>query len=909
MKKAGVKGVVVKLTEGTTYKNPYAATQIANARTAGLVVGAYHYSHFTSDSGAKAEANYFADAANSFGLGSSTYMADDLEDSSTKVGSVQNNAMAFANQLKSRGFSRPMLYTYQSYVQQTGLNPSAFGDSNIWIASYPYAPSADANWYPQYGMWQFNSNTHFPGVSGGFDVSIDNKGVMGGNVITDVKDVMKVATFGQSGRNDGIYMGAPWDVSGAFKWQDAGQYNGQPILVTQQYTTTNSLKWASWIISNDERVWMDWNGLSNVRDVSNVNKRAFFSNGKTGRNDGLYLYSPNGFFGSKWWMTVKESGQDNKYVNVTKEFTYNGVTWYGANVNGKLVWFDSKAVTLDNTAAKSVNYTVEIKQSGRNDGIFVDQPWEYGATQSGKAKDMDGKSFVANKEWTTPDGVTWVSYAANGKQYYLDKAGVQVTGTPKTESKTIVISQKNRNDNLYIWPHNFLYEQFGESAKKFDGKAFPVVKSMTGSGGVTWYQLKVGDQLYWVDKDATQIDQSKRTPVNYTATVSQQVRNDGLYIDVPWTLGGKRYDSAKKLNQMQVEVTEEWTTSDGVTWVRFSYHNKSLLMDKRGISKISDELTNNIGKKVYIDQSNRNDGIYANQPWNFANSSWKMTAKSAMSATPYTVQREIVGVSDVHWYVITINGAPYWIDSAATVDANTTTKTTDYTAKINQAGRNDGLFYTVPWSVGGPSAGKASQYNGQTINVGSEWTTRDGVTWVGFYLNGKVTYMDKRGVSFIANAENVNRKVMINQSSRTDGWYATAPRGFIGASYQGSIKNNDHLIATVERVVVNADNERWYLIRLNGKGMWVHDLAVMDDNSEQYPTSYAALIEQAGRNDGLFTDAPWNYGTTMVGRATKYNQQEVQVTAEWTTPDNIKWVKINLDGQDVWMDSRGIKRK
>lgn len=207
MKKAGVKGVIVKLTEGTTYKNPYAATQIANARTAGLVVGAYHYSHFTSDSGAKAEANYFADAANSFGLGGSTYMADDLEDSSTKAGSVQNNAMSFANQLKSRGYSRPMLYTYQSYVEQTGLNPSAFGDANIWIASCPYAPSADANWYPQYGMWQFNSNTHFPGVSGGFDVSIDNKGVMGGNVITDVKDVMKVATFGQSGRNDGYLYG------------------------------------------------------------------------------------------------------------------------------------------------------------------------------------------------------------------------------------------------------------------------------------------------------------------------------------------------------------------------------------------------------------------------------------------------------------------------------------------------------------------------------------------------------------------------------------------------------------------------------------------------------------------------------------------------------------------------------
>lgn len=44
MKKYGVKGVVVKLTEATSYKNPYAKEQIANAKKAGLNVSAYHYS-------------------------------------------------------------------------------------------------------------------------------------------------------------------------------------------------------------------------------------------------------------------------------------------------------------------------------------------------------------------------------------------------------------------------------------------------------------------------------------------------------------------------------------------------------------------------------------------------------------------------------------------------------------------------------------------------------------------------------------------------------------------------------------------------------------------------------------------------------------------------------------------------
>lgn len=164
-------------------------------------------------------------------------------------------------------------------------------------------------------------------------------------------------------------------------------------------------------------------------------------------------------------------------------------------------------------------------------------------------------------------------------------------------------------------------------------------------------------------------------------------------------------------------------------------------------------------------------------------------------------------------------------------------------------------------------------------------------------------------MSFIANAENVNRKVMINQSSRTDGWYATAPRGFIGASYQGSIKDKDRLVATLERIVVNADNERWYLIRLNGKGMWVHDLAVSDVNSNQTNIIYSATISQAGRNDELFTQVPGNDGATPIAKANQYDNRDVQVTDELTTPDNVKWVKINLDGQDVWLDSRGIKQK
>ena len=63
LKNQGVKYVIVKLTQGTTYVNPYAGTQIANAKAAGLTVYAYDYVTFTSTGAAQAEAAYFAAAA------------------------------------------------------------------------------------------------------------------------------------------------------------------------------------------------------------------------------------------------------------------------------------------------------------------------------------------------------------------------------------------------------------------------------------------------------------------------------------------------------------------------------------------------------------------------------------------------------------------------------------------------------------------------------------------------------------------------------------------------------------------------------------------------------------------------------------------------------------------------------
>lgn len=173
MKSHGVKGVIVKLTEGTYYINPNAQAQIASAQAAGLRIAVYHYSKYQTPVSAIGEADYFTTFVKQYGLTNNTVLVDDLEDSATRQGDVTQNALAFRDRLAANGYQRYMLYTSPSYIAATKLNPNTFGLRNIWMASYPYQPTANNLWHTQYGAWQWNSKTSFPGVPGLFDVSID----------------------------------------------------------------------------------------------------------------------------------------------------------------------------------------------------------------------------------------------------------------------------------------------------------------------------------------------------------------------------------------------------------------------------------------------------------------------------------------------------------------------------------------------------------------------------------------------------------------------------------------------------------------------------------------------------------------------------------------------------------------
>ncbi len=189
MMNQGVSGVVVKLTEGTTYRNPLAASQVRNAQMAGLKVSVYHYSHFTDRASAQAEARYFVAMAKELALPSSTVMVNDIEEWKTR-NNINANMKVWEDEMKRLGYSNLVHYTGASWTDKggpgTGMGPivtDQFGYRNIWVAQYinGYNPfSADQArtmlLHASAAAWQFTSVAQLLVGRSYFDLNLDYTG-------------------------------------------------------------------------------------------------------------------------------------------------------------------------------------------------------------------------------------------------------------------------------------------------------------------------------------------------------------------------------------------------------------------------------------------------------------------------------------------------------------------------------------------------------------------------------------------------------------------------------------------------------------------------------------------------------------------------------------------------------------
>ena len=182
----GVGGVVVKLTEDTWYKNPNAENQIRNAQAAGLQVSTYHFSRYTSEEAARAEARFYIAAAQRLSLPKNTLMVNDFEDAKMQP-NINRNTQAWADEMRKNGYTNLMFYTSASWLDENNLrkkgpvNTSQFGLQNFWVAQYP-SPKLSVNdakslrYNGKAGAWQFTSQAELLPGKHLFDHSVDYTG-------------------------------------------------------------------------------------------------------------------------------------------------------------------------------------------------------------------------------------------------------------------------------------------------------------------------------------------------------------------------------------------------------------------------------------------------------------------------------------------------------------------------------------------------------------------------------------------------------------------------------------------------------------------------------------------------------------------------------------------------------------
>ena len=192
----GVGGVVVKLTEDTWYNNPKAPSQVRNAQIAGLQVSTYHFSRYTTEEEARAEARFYIQAAQNLNLPKSTVMVNDFEDYKM-LPNINRNTQAWVNEMRKHGYNNLMFYTSASWLDENNLgyrgpvSTSQFGIENFWVAQYPSstltATSAkNMRYNAKTGAWQYTATANLLPGKHVFDHSVDYTGRFTANASAEV---------------------------------------------------------------------------------------------------------------------------------------------------------------------------------------------------------------------------------------------------------------------------------------------------------------------------------------------------------------------------------------------------------------------------------------------------------------------------------------------------------------------------------------------------------------------------------------------------------------------------------------------------------------------------------------------------------------------------------------------------
>ncbi|OFP94631.1 N-acetylmuramidase [Streptococcus sp. HMSC067A03] len=497
----GVSGVVVKLTEGTSYKNPYAISQAQNAQAAGMQVSAYAFSHYTNEAEARAEARYFSEEARRLNLPSSTVMVNDIEDSDM-LSNINTSTQAWADEMRRMGFSNLMYYTSASWLDRNNLRTKGpiqterFGLENFWVAQYPTSKlSADdaktLKYNSEAGAWQFTSQAELLPGRHVFDQSVDYTGRFTGNAPIAKNALSGTITIANNNPETGTFdvivsnVGAPYGVR-EVKVPIWSSVNGQDDII-----------WYTAARQSDGTYKVTVKASNHKNSVGEYNIHLYYV-----QNDGQLI----GVTGTKTTVSI---GKPKGTITIQ-------------NNNPNTGTFDVIVSEVSNPAGgvKTVSVPVWSSDGGQDDII-----WYTAARQS------DGTYKVTVKASNHKNSVG----EYNIHLYYVQNDG-QLIGVGGTKTNVSIAKPQGKitiaNNNPETGTFDVIVSEVSNPAGGVKTVSVPVWSSDGGQDDIIWYTAaRQADGTYKVTVKATD---HKRSTGEYNIHL-YYVQHDGQLVGVTGT--------------------------------------------------------------------------------------------------------------------------------------------------------------------------------------------------------------------------------------------------------------------------------------------------------------------------------------------------------------------------------------
>lgn len=162
VKASGVDIAIIKISEGTTYYDPYAGFNYTNGKAVGVAMGGYH---FAGGGDPVAEADYFVNGMKPFEAGDVFVLDWEIQ-----VGNPVGWCEAFVQRVYDLTGVWCLMYMNGSTRNAYNWTAGCLSNCGFWIAWYGRDPEGDLPVSGPYVMHQYTSDGTVPGIAGRVDL-------------------------------------------------------------------------------------------------------------------------------------------------------------------------------------------------------------------------------------------------------------------------------------------------------------------------------------------------------------------------------------------------------------------------------------------------------------------------------------------------------------------------------------------------------------------------------------------------------------------------------------------------------------------------------------------------------------------------------------------------------------------